>query len=394
MKGHAPIAPTAQPTTPCTVYTPTIYCGNIANISPSLANGAPLTPAGGILSPDRVGQVPTTFGYNLGIQRELPYKLVFDIGYVGNTSRHQVYVDELEQLPLGLTTSTPILSTVNNVSAAILPYKGSSSINFTRFGSNSAYSLQVKLSRRFSQNLTINTDYTWSKAIDLFDQDNQANDIPDQAHLHRCYAPAGFDRRNVFNFQYVYNLPEFRGQSKLVQLTAGGWEYSGVTQFWSGSPCLSRDSPTDYGCDLSSSGNLGNGGFGHIWPDYIGGQIKTPHKHNEPAGQNPMWYNPAVFASPAPGSYGDFHHNSIYGPGILNFNMSLFKNFNFTENTRIQLRFEAYNVFNHTQWGNVNVGLSAPTSGTPFSGANAGSSGQITSARDPRQLQFGGKFYF
>jgi len=380
---------------PPTVYTPTIYGGNIANISPSLANGAPLTPAGGLLSPDRVGQIPTTFGYNLGIQRELPYKLVFDIGYVGNTSRHQVYVDELEQLPLGLTTSTPILSTVNNVSAAILPYKGYSSINFTRFGSNSAYnSLQVKLSRRFSQNFTLNTDYTWSKAIDLFDQDNQANDIPDQAHLHRFYAPAGFDRRNVFNFQYVYNLPEFRGQSKLVQLTAGGWEYSGVTQFWSGSPCLSGDSPTDYGCDLSSSGNLGNGGFGHIWPDYIGGQIKTPHNHNEPAGQNPMWYNPAVFASPAPGSYGDFHRNSIYGPGILNFNMSLFKNFNFTENTRIQLRFEAYNVFNHTQWGNVNVGLSAPTSGTPFSGANAGSSGQITSARDPRQLQFGGKFYF
>jgi Carboxypeptidase regulatory-like domain/TonB-dependent Receptor Plug Domain len=380
---------------PPTVYTPTIYGGNIANISPALANGAPLTPAGGILSPDRAGQIPTTFGYNLGIQRELPYKLVFDIGYVGNTSRHQVYVDELEQLPLGLTTSTPILSSVNNVSAAILPYKGYSSINFTKFGANSAYnSLQVKLSRRFSQNLTINTDYTWSKAIDLFDQDNQANDIPDQAHLHRFYAPAGFDRRNVFNFQYVYNLPEFRGESKLVQLTAGGWEYSGVTQFWSGSPCLSGDSPTDYGCDLSSSGNLGNGGFGHIWPDYIGGQIKTSHNHNEPAGQNPMWYNPAAFASPAPGSYGDFHRNSIYGPGILNFNMSLFKNFNFTENTRIQLRFEAYNVFNHTQWGNINVGLSAPTSGTPFSGANAGSSGQITSARDPRQLQFGGKFYF
>ena len=380
---------------PPTVYTPTIYGGNIANISPSLANGAPLTPAGGILSPDRVGQVPTTFGYNLGIQRELPYKLVFDIGYVGNTSRHQVYVDELEQLPLGLTTSTPILSSVNNVSAAILPYKGYSSINFTKFGSNSAYnSLQVKLSRRFSQNLTINTDYTWSKAIDLFDQDNQANDIPDQAHLHRFYAPAGFDRRNVFNFQYVYNIPDFRGASKLVQLTAGGWEYSGVTQFWSGSPCLSGDSPTDYGCDLSSSGNLGNGGFGHIWPDYVGGQILTPHNHNEPAGHNPMWYNPAVFASPAPGSYGDFHRNSIYGPGILNFNMSLFKNFNFTENTRIQLRFEAYNVFNHTQWGNINVGLSAPTSGTTFSGANAGSSGQITSARDPRQLQLGGKFYF
>jgi hypothetical protein len=380
---------------PPTVYTPTIYGGNIANISPALANGAPLTPSGGILSPDRVGQIPTTYGYNLGIQRELPYKLVFDIGYVGNTSRHQVYVDELEQLPLGLTTSTPILSTVNNVSAAILPYKGYSSIHFTRFGASSAYnSLQVKLTRRFSDRLTINTDYTWSKAIDLFDQDNQADDIPDQAQMHKFYAPAGFDRRNVFNFQYVYNLPQFRGSNKLMQLAAGGWEYSGVTQFWGGSPCLSGDSPTDDGCDVKSSGNLGNGGFGHIRPDYIGGQILTPHNHSEPQGQNPQWFNPAVFASPAPGSFGDFHRNSIYGPGIENFNMSLFKNFNFTENTRIQIRVEAYNVFNHTQWGNVNVGLSAPTSGTPFSGANAGSSGNITSTRDPRQLQFGGKFYF
>jgi hypothetical protein len=380
---------------PPTVYTPTIYGGNIANISPSLANGAPLTPSGGILSSDRVGNIPTTYGYNLGLQRELPYKLVFDMGYVGNISRHQVYVQELEQLPLGYTTSTPILSTVNNVSAAILPYKGYSSINFSRWGASSAYNaLQVKVTRRFSDTFTVNTDYTWSKAIDLFDQDNQANDIPDYTQIKKFYAPAGFDRRNVFNFQYVYNLPNFKGENKLVQLTAGGWEYSGVTQFWSGSPCLNGDSPTDDACDLNSNGNLGNGGFGHIRPDYIGGQIRIQPSHSEPAGQNPMWYNPAVFAQPAPGSFGDFHRNTIYGPGILNFNMSLFKNFNFTENTRLQLRFEAFNVFNHTQWANINVGLSSPTAGTPFSGSNAGSSGQITSARDPRQLQLAGKFYF
>jgi Carboxypeptidase regulatory-like domain/TonB-dependent Receptor Plug Domain len=380
---------------PPTVYTPTIYGGNISNISPALANGAPLTPAGNILSADRAAQIPTTYGYNLGLQRELPLKLVFDIGYVGNASRHQVYVQELEQLPLGYTTSTPILSTVNNVSAAILPYKGYSSIHFTRFGADSAYNaLQVKLTRRFSNTLTINTDYTWSKVIDLFDQDNEADVIPDQAQIHKFYAPAGFDRRNVFNFQYVYNLPAFQGHSKLVQLTAGGWEYSGVTQLWSGSPCLSGSSPTADNCDLSSSGNLGNGGFGHIRPDYVGGQIKTPHNHNVAAGQNPMWYDPAAFASPAPGSFGNFRRNSIYGPGLLNFNMSLFKNFNFTENTRIQLRLEAFNVFNHTQWANINTGLSAPTNGTSFSGPNAGSSGQITSARDPRQLQLAGKFYF
>ncbi len=57
-----------------------------------------------------------------------------DISYIGNASRHQVYVDELEQLPLGYTTSTPILSTVNNVTNAILPYKGYSSIHYSRLG--------------------------------------------------------------------------------------------------------------------------------------------------------------------------------------------------------------------------------------------------------------------
>ncbi len=394
---------------PPTVYTPTIYGGNIGTLSPSLVNGAPLTPSSGVLGTDRAGQIPTTYGYNLGLQRELPYKLAFDIGYVGNTSRHQLYNRQLEQLPLGTTTSTNILSTVNNQVAAILPYKGYSSIYYNVFGASAAYNaLQVKVSRRFSDKLTFNADYTWSKAIDLDDVDNDQNQFPDYTQLKKFYAPAGFDRRNVFNFQYVYDLPQFKGSNKLVQLTAGGWEWSGVTQFWSGTPCLAGNSPSNDACDLFSSGNLGNGGgqqspgfsqtgsqtFGHIRPDYIGGPILTPHNHNAPAGQNPQWFNPAAFASPAPGSFGNFRRNSIYGPGIDNWNMSLFKNFIFTESMRIQLRFEAYNVFNHTQWANVNNGLNAPTNGTPFSGANAGSSGQITSARDPRQLQFGGKFYF
>jgi hypothetical protein len=250
------------------------------------------------------------------------------------------------------------------------------------------------VSRRFSDKLTFNADYTWSKAIDLDDVDYDADVFPDYTQLKKFYAPAGFDRRNVFNFQYVYNLPNFKSMNKIVQLTAGGWEYSGVTQFWGGTPCLAGNSPTSDSCDLTSSGNLGDGGFGHIRPDYLGGPILTPHSHNVPAGQFPQWFNPAVFASPANGTFGNFHRNSIYGPGVDNWNMSLFKNFNFTESTRIQLRFEGYNVFNHTQWGNVNSTLSAPTAGTSFAGANAGASGQITSTRDPRILQLGGKFYF
>ena len=380
---------------PPTVYTPTIYGGNIGNLSSSLVNGAPLTPSSGVLGADQRGNIPTTEGYNLGIQQQLPQKLVLDIGYVGNAARHLMYDQQLEQLPLGTTTSTNILATVNNVQAAILPYKGYSSIYYDRFGAGSSYSaLQVRVSRRFSKVLTFAADYSWAHAIDLDDIDYDQSVFPDYSQLKKFYANAGFDRRNVFNFQYVYNLPEFRGSNKLVQLTAGGWELSGVTQFWGGTPCLSGNSPSNDACDLSSSGNLGDGGFGHIRPDYLGGQITTSHSHSQPKGQFPMWYSPAVFAQPANGTFGNFHRNSIYGPGVENFNISMFKNVIISENIRFQLRFEGYNVFNHTQWGNVNNTLSASSPGTPFSGSNAGSSGQITSARDPRQLQLGGKFYF
>ena len=73
--------------------------------------------------------------------------------------------------------------------------------------------------------------------------------------------------------------------------------------------------------------------------------------------------------------------------------MSLLKNLNFTESIRAQLRFEFFNVFNHTQWANINTGLSSPTPGTSFA-ATPGSTGQITSARDPREMQLGAKFYF
>jgi len=377
---------------PPQVYTPTIYGGKIGNLSPSLVNGAPLTTSGGILASDRAGQIPTTYGYNLGVQQELPYHVGLDITYVGNFSRHQLYNQNLEQLPLGTTTNTPILSTVNNVTDAIRPYKGYSSIYYNKFGANSGYNgLQVRLVRRFSNRFTLNADYTWSKAIDLDDVDSDQNAFPDYTQLHKFYAPAGFDRRNIVNIQYIYNFPDFKGSNKFMQLAAGGWEFSGVSQFWAGSPCLNGS--VGDSCDISSSGNLGTGGTGHIRPDYIGGPIYIKHTHNIAAGTNPTWFNPAAFAQPQNGSFGNFHRNTIVGPGIDNYNMSLLKNLNLTESVRFQLRFEFYNVFNHTQWGSIYNGLTGATPGTSFA-ASAGTTGQIQNTRDPRQMQLGGKFYF
>ena len=377
---------------PPTVYNPTIYGGQIGSLSPSLVNGQPLTPASTVVSSDRAGQIPVTDGYNLGIQQQLPWKLGLDITYIGNFSRHQLYNQELQQLPLGTTTNTPILSTVNNVIQAIYPYKGYNAIHYNKFGANSRYNgLQVHVERRFSNRFTVNADYTFAKAMNLDDTDSDTDVFPDYTNLKAFYAPAGYDRRNVANIQYVYNLPDFRGHSKLVELTAGGWEISGVSQYWSGSPCMNSSAGgAGDSCDLQSSGNLGNGGFGHIRPDYAGGQIRIKPGHLD---NTPMWFSPAAFSVPQNGSYGNFKRNTIYGPGIDNYNLSVYKNLNITESVRFQLRVEAYNVFNHTQWSTINTGLSAPTPGQNY-GTNAGSSGQINNTHDPRQLQLGGKFYF
>ncbi|MGB6721744.1 MAG: carboxypeptidase regulatory-like domain-containing protein [Terracidiphilus sp.] len=383
---------------PPNVYTPTIYGGNIGSISASEVNGTPLTTSGGVLTVLRKGMIPTTDGFNFGIQQALPFKMALDASYIGSQSRHQIYLHELEQLPLGYTNviNPGALGAVNNVTQAILPYAGYSSIIQTDMGASSAYNgLQFKVIRRFSNSLTFNADYTFAKATDLEDVDGDQNTLPDYASLPKFYAPAGYDRRNVFNLQYIYNTPGLKQDNKIVQEVAGNWEISGTTQFWSGTPCLDGDSPSDDACDLTSSGNLGNGGFGHIRPDYVGGSYKESHSHSVPSGQFPMWYNPAVFAVPANGTFGTFHRNTIYGPGIDNWNFSVFKNIAINENTRFQLRFEGYNVFNHTQWANVNHGLSSSgAAGTTYSGSNAGSSGQITSVHDPRELQLGGKFYF
>jgi hypothetical protein len=385
---------------PPLVYTPTIYGSNIGTISAADVVGTPLTPAGSVETPDRFYKNPVAYGYNLGIQQALPSKMALDIGYVGNASRHYPYIHELNELPLGYTNviNPNILGSVNNVANAIAPYKGYTQLYQATFGAGSEYNgLQFKLSRRFSNTFTMNADYTWSRAVDLDDVDNDQNAFPDYTQLAKFYGPAGWDRREVFNVQYVYDLPKLSQYNKLVQLTAGGWELSGITQFWSGDPCLNTGSTstTADNCDLSSSGNLGNGGYGHIRPDYIGGETAVHPSHSQPAGAFPHWYNPGVFAIPANGSFGNFPRNTIYGPGTDNWNFSVFKNFIFNENTRVQLRFEGYNVFNHTQWAQLNNTLSSPAAaGTPYSGAYAGSSGQITATRDPRELQLGGKFYF
>jgi hypothetical protein len=109
------------------------------------------------------------------------------------------------------------------------------------------------------------------------------------------------------------------------------------------------------------------------------------------------WLNPAAFVAPTVGTVGNIRRNAFRGPGINNWDVSLFKNINFSESRYLQLRLETFNTFNHVQPSPVNTTFTAPGEGQPVDGhsTNQGAnSGNINGYRDPRNVQLEIKLYF
>jgi hypothetical protein len=376
-------------------YTPTIFNGNIDNLSPGLVANSAIFPSS-IVAFDKKGDIPTYFGYSLGVQQQLSHDVIFSATYVGNVGRHESYSFNLNTLPLGSTT-TPIdntgqtiLSRANNVVNAIVPYRGYGSATYTKFDASSNYnSLQASLQRRFSRSLTISANYVWSKTIDLADDDNVTSEISDAYNPQRDRAVAGWDRRNVFNVNYVYTAPEFLNHGFLFRSAVGGWELTGISRFWSGLPF-----------SVFSNGNPGTLGPGQLNTATSGNSAVYANYNGASAGQlytktYTQWFNPLLFSRPLDGSLGNTHRNQFRGPGIAQWNISLFKNIVIKDSMRIQLRLETFNTFNHTQFATVYNTINVPDGpGLPVTSSNRSNAGAVQNTLDPREIQLGGKFYF
>ena len=368
-------------------YTPQLYNGNIDNLSPNLIASGTRFPVG-INAFDKAGQIPTYYGYNLGVQQQLPHNVVASITYVGNTGRHEQYSYNLNTLPVGAANAVvngagqSLLQSVNGQSNAIVPYKGYTSIFYTKYGANSNYNgLQTQIQRRFSKNLVVTADYTWSKTIDLTDDDNVTNEILDAYNPGRDRAVAGWDRTNVFNLNYVYTAPAFLNHGFLYRSALGGWELAGITRYWSGQPFT-----------VTANGNAGNLSGSGTRANYTpqAGQKLFPKTYSE-------YFNPFLFSRPLDNDLGNTSRNQFRGPGIANWNISLYKNVNFNERVRMQLRLETFNTFNHTQFATVQSSITGANPGdAPTAGSNGtvGNSGAVGSLYDPRNIQLAGKIFF
>jgi len=359
---------------PPLVYNPNLYGGQIDQVSPALIAGGTRFPVN-LSAFDPAGQVPTIYSWSLGIQREVGFQTAIDVSYVGNAGRYLQYRRDLNQLPLGTTTRPGALTPVNGVVNALRPYLGFGSVNFTEFGAVSNYhGLQARLSRRFARSLTANASYAWSKAISEVDGDGAG--IGYFLDRRREYGPASYDRTHTLTFDYVYELPGFAKSNGAAKALFNGWQLNGITRFATGNPAT-----------ITSNANPGTLGGG-VRADYTGGDLNpaTRDRFN--------YFNIFAYARPAEGSLGNLGRNTLRLPGINQWDISLFKNTRITERVSLQLRFESFNTFNHTQWGAVSTGINAPNPGQPLTQATRGAAGQVVDTRDPRTMQLGVKLLF
>ena len=305
--------------------------------------------------------------FNFGIEHEVsPLAMVLKSTVIGNLGRHLYNPYNANQAIPGssaLNTRRPLYSLNPNLSDVNL---------FPTNGLSEYYALQFSLDKRLGKGLSALLSYTWSHAIDNvpleFGGGASGPQPQDPRNLAAERGNSIIDLRHRLTASYLWELPFGRGKTLLnhggiVNLVLGGWQTNGILTVQSGLP---------FSAVLNSSTtNTGTGSR----PNAVG-PVTYPHTLQK-------WFDPTAFATPAPFTYGNAGRDTLFGPGRVNWDMSLFKNFVIHEQTRFEFRAEAFNVFNHPQFGlpNPNIG-------------NAQVGAITSTVGNPRQLQMGLRFQF
>jgi hypothetical protein len=311
---------------------------------------------------------PTIQQWSLGVQQELMSKTILGVTYVAAHGTHLFR-------PFNINNAEAGEAAAKNVHInAVRPFPGYGNITQRESSASSIYhSLQFGLNRRFSGQLSFGTAYTFSKSIDNASSDRGGGDVPPNGrNVDAERAPSDFDRSHVFTANYIWNIPRLvRGGPWKVLLN--DWQLSGITRLYSGKPF-----------DVLLSQDVA--GIGAT-------QNQRPNLIADPQGPRMIeeWFNRAAFARPASGTFGNMGRNTIRGPGIHKWDLSLFKNFLLREKMRIQFRSEFFNAFNHPSFTSIGTSLSTTASAV---NPNINSFAVVTGTRDARVIQFGLRMSF
>lgn len=357
---------------------------------------------------------PYAMNFNLNVQRELPGAMIFQIGYVGSLGRHLEMTYEGNPIsPAGQAACAADPSCIANRAAQHVLYP-THALNapgdiFASVGTQATdgvsnyNSLQVSLTKRLTHGLSFLAAYTWSHSID----DTSGYELSSNGY--RGINPYDFasyrgdstyDARQRFVLSYDYELPHLprSAHNSILHAVADGWHVSGITTLQTGFPILvadtglrslSCDAYTYYGCPDAPNAV----GTVNILNPRTSSVVNTTRNPQNTNALPYYWFNPNSFALEPIGTLGDEGRNNFHGPGINNTDLGLFKRFYFRGEERrwLELRAEAYNVFNHTQF--TSIPLTSLGSGTNGD-INSGNFGQVLSAAPGRTVQLGAKIYF
>ncbi len=371
--------------------------------------------------------------WSLDLQRQLTKDTLVTVGYYGSKGTNLIGAFELNDLAPGYAASlgptacavgastTPtapcqvagvafLSSALTTVLDQIRPYRGYRSINIVQPKFNSNYhSLQVFGQHRFSGSSQVNVAYTWSK--NLSDNQTDRSTAPqDSFNTKGDYGRAALDRRHILTANWVYDLPFFDHAHGAARLLLGGWQFQGIATYQTGLPltittsnfdpsgiglipALIAGSRPDVLCNPNANAphtqqqwiqpvfipNPAFPGVGQPNPMNIPSTMLNPDRCFQANAGNAAPNPPNSGLAAVPGSAA---RGVVEGPSTKRVDFVMSKNFNFTEDMRLQLRVESYNVFNWTSFTTVSTNVTA---------ANFGA---VTGTRDPRTFQFGAKFYW
>jgi hypothetical protein len=353
-----------------------------------LRNGVPVAASAPALGDSfgavRVGQSTTTsvtffdphrgVGYseqfNLGIQRELPGAMVLEITALGNLSR------KLANDKLSLNQIPPQILGPQHSSQRDRPFAQFTdvAILFPTLGASSYYGGMLRVQKRYSHGLNFGASYTWSKYLANISASgiaggNNAGIYSNYYDRRPDYGPNADDVAHRLNFHWVYELPFGAGKRWLaknpLRFVVGGWSIGNVATFQSGFPNTVTTQTNNSNCFSAGAQR----------PNVVGDPNSGTHSVA-------AWFNTAALTQPAIYTFGNAAAGIIRGPGLINLDFSVLRNFRITERIHAELRGEFINALNHTNFGNPGTALGSATFGV------------ISSAGPARQIQVGARIVF
>ncbi|OFW09711.1 MAG: hypothetical protein A3H96_01215 [Acidobacteria bacterium RIFCSPLOWO2_02_FULL_67_36] len=353
------------------------FANSVSLLNPALSNPSAGTAPGTVGLRSLIASsvpfvTPRMQQWNVGMQRQLYRRGFIDVSYVGSHGDHQI-----QPLDINMPQPADVVGVAGNLNL-VRPYQGYTSVTMRQTTAYSNYwGILTQFRHEAGRQGSLTVNYTLSRNRTTSTNDRDAIDFPQNPlDLDIEYADARTDRRHIFTATYVYEFPFFRdAENAVVGALLGGWQASGLTTINSGAPVPRITANTNGGR---------RGGRASVNGDPKTGTLPFPY-----------WFDPASFIPPADGTYGNSPRAPLRLPGRNQTDLALSKNFYVGDN-RLQFRADFINAFNHTQWLGVDAACSAASTVT-LNRCDIGGTdtfGQITSTRNPREIQLSLKLYW